>query len=160
MENPAKSMTIIVFSNDMDRAIAAFILATGAAVSGIRVTMFFTFWGLALLRKKHFLRRGKTLVERLFGWMLPEGPGGTVLSKMNFFGAGTAMMKRVMARKNIPRLEELINLAASLDVTLVACTTSMGMMGFEPGELIDGIEVGGVTTYLGSATVSNVNLFI
>jgi len=153
-------MTIIVFSNDMDRAMAAFTLATGAAISGIHVTMFFTFWGLSLLRKKHYFRRGKTLVERMFGWMLPEGPCGTMLSKMNFLGVGTAMMKRVMARKHIPGLDELMAMASSLDVKIVACSTSMGMMGIQAEELIEGIEIGGVTTYLAEATGATVNLFI
>ena len=89
MNEQQKEMTLIVFSNDMDKAMSAFILATGAASSGMRVTMYFTFWGLSLLRKKDYSRRGKTLIERVFGWMLPEGPDGARLSKMNFLGAGT-----------------------------------------------------------------------
>ncbi len=160
MNKPQKRMTLIMFSNDMDKAIAAFILATGAASAGMPVTMYFTFWGLALLRKKNYFRRGKTLVERMFGWMLPEGPEGAKLSKMNILGAGTAMMKSVMKKKKIPGLEDLINMALSLDVKIVACTTSMEMMGIKQEELIENIEIGGVATYLGSARESGVNLFI
>ena len=160
MNEPQKRMTLIMFSNDMDKAMAAFILATGAASAGMNVTMYFTFWGLALLRKRNYFRRGKTLVERMFGWMLPEGPEGTRLSKMNFLGAGTSLMKSVMRKKKIPRLKDLVNMASSLDVKIVACTTSMEIMGIKTEELIDNIEVGGVATYLGDARESAVNLFI
>jgi len=160
MNEPRKRMTLIVFSNDMDKAIAAFILATGAASAGMHVTMYFTFWGLALLRKRNYFRRGKTLVERMFGWMLPEGPEEARLSKMNFLGAGTLLMKSVMKKKKIPGLKDLVNMASSLDVKIVACTTSMEIMGIKPEELIDNIEVGGVATYLGKARDSAVNLFI
>ena len=160
MNEPQKRMTLIVFSNDMDKAMAAFILATGAASAGIHVTMYFTFWGLALLRKRNYFRRGKTLVERMFGWMLPEGPEEARLSKMNFLGAGTLLMKSVMKKKKIPGLNDLVNMASSLDVKIVACTTSMEIMGIKPEELIDNIEVGGVATYLGKARDSAVNLFI
>ena len=153
-------MTLIVFSNDMDKAMAAFILATGAAAGGMDVTLYFTFWGLSLLRKKGYRRSGKTLVERMFGWMLPEGPDGTRLSKLNFLGAGTAMMKGVMKSKKMSRLEDLMGMASSLGVRIVACTTSMEMMGMKAEELMDGIEVGGVATYLGTARDAGVNLFI
>ena len=155
-----KDMTLIVFSNDMDKATAAFILATGAASSGMSVTLYFTFWGLALLRKKNYFRRGKTLVERIFGWMMPEGPDDATLSKMNFFGAGTSLMKSIMKKKKIFQLRDLMNMAAALDIKLVACTTSMEMMGIQREELIDNIEIGGVATYLGKARESAINLFI
>jgi len=160
MDKTQKRMTLIVFSNDMDKAMAAFILATGAASSGMQVTMYFTFWGLTLLRKRNYFRRGKTLVERMFGWILPEGPEGARLSKLNFLGAGTSVMKSVIKKKKLPRLEDLTNMASSLDVKIVACTTSMEMMGIKPEELIDDIEIGGVATYLGEARKSAVNLFI
>jgi peroxiredoxin family protein len=160
MNEKQKEMTLIIFSNDMDKAIAAFILATGAASSGMKVNMFFTFWGLSLLRKKNYSRKGKTLIERVFGSMLPEGPDGTRLSKMNFFGAGTKMMKSIMRKKKIFQLNELMDMAVSLETKIVACTTSMEMMGIKKEELIDNIEVGGVVTYLGSARESAINLFI
>ena len=96
----------------------------------------------------------------MFGWMLPEGPEEARLSKMNFLGAGTSLMKSVMKKKKIPRLKDLVDMASSLDVKIVACTTSMEIMGIKPEELIDNIEVGGVATYLGDARESDVNLFI
>jgi peroxiredoxin family protein len=160
MSEPGKKMTLIVFSNDMDRAMAAFILATGAASSGMEVTVFFTFWGISLLRKENHFTPGKNLIDRMFGWMLPEGPGGTTLSKMNFLGAGTAMMKRVMRDKRMPQLAEYMAMSRSLGVKMVACTTSMGMMGIREEELRDDLEYGGVATYLGEARESEINLFI
>ncbi|MFC1539233.1 DsrE/DsrF/DrsH-like family protein, partial [Candidatus Latescibacterota bacterium] len=132
----------------------------GAASSGMEVTMFFTFWGLSLLRKKNYKRKGKTLVERMFGLMLPEGPDGTRLSKMNFLGAGTKMMKTIMRKKEIFQLNDLMDMAKKLDVNIVACTTSMEMMGIKREELIDDIDIGGVATYLGNAKDSSVSLFI
>jgi peroxiredoxin family protein len=155
-----KKMTLIIFSNDFDKAMAAFILATGALSSGIKVTMFFTFWGLSLLRKENYSGKGKSLIEMMFGWMLPKGIRGVVLSKMNFFGPGTFMMKKVMQKKKIPSLEELMKTAVALNVKMIACTTSMEMMGIKREELIDNIETGGVTTYLGGAVGSEINLFI
>jgi peroxiredoxin family protein len=160
MDEPGKRMTLIVFSNDMDKAMAAFILATGAASSGMQVTMFFTFWGLSLLRKKNPAPHTRTLVEKLFGWMLPKGPDEATLSKMNFLGAGTLMMKDIMRKKRMPRLGEFLEMASSLGVKIVACTTSMEMMGIKKEDLIDGLEIGGVTTYLGAARDSGINLFI
>ena len=160
MKESKKKMTLIVFSNDMDKVMAAFILATGAASAGMDVTMFFTFWGLAILRDKEHRPKPKPLVEKMFGWMLPKGPDGTKISKMNFFGAGTSMMKGVMRSKKMPLADEFMDMAVSMDVKLVACTTSMGIMGITREELIEGIEVGGVATYLGDATESSVNLFI
>jgi len=122
--------------------------------------MFFTFWGLSLLRKKNPAPQTRTLVEKLFGWMLPKGPDDTTLSKMNFFGAGTLMMKDVMRKKNMPQVSDFLNMALSMGVKIVACTTSMGMMGIKKEELIDGLEIGGVITYLGEARDSGINLFI
>jgi peroxiredoxin family protein len=160
MPDRTKSLTIIVFSNDMDRAMASFTIATGAASAGIKVTMFFTFWGLSLLRKKNGSNSAKTVIERMFGWLLPRGPKETRLSKMNFFGAGTTMMKGVMRKKHIASLEELMDMAVSLGVNLVACTTTMEMMGIPQEEMREGIAIGGVMTYLGSAQESQINLFI
>lgn len=159
MNDHNKHMTLIIFSNDMDKAMAAFILATGAASSGMNVTMYFTFWGLSLLRRNvSGLKKG--FIERMFGWMLPHGPRDTKLSKMNFAGAGTAMMRKVMKSKKMPQLHELMDMADMLNVEIVACTTSMNMMGISRDELRDNIEVGGVASYLGNAVDANVNLFI
>ncbi|MFC1693872.1 DsrE/DsrF/DrsH-like family protein [Candidatus Latescibacterota bacterium] len=160
MNGMKKKIALIVFSNDMDKAMAAFILATGAASAGMEVSMYFTFWGLSLLRKKKIHCKGKTLIERMFGWMLPEGPDGAVLSKMNLFGLGTAMMKRVMRKKKMLQLSDLINIAQSLDVKIIACSTSMEMMGIKQEELLDTINVGGVATYLAEASETDINLFI
>ncbi len=160
MNKSNESMTLIVFSNDMDKAMSAFILATGVASTGMKVTMFFTFWGLSLLRKKHYIRKGKTLIERMFGIMLPKGADGTKLSKINFFGIGTLLMKSIMRKKKIPQLEDLMNMAVSLNVKIIACTTSMEIMGIKQDELIDNIDIGGVATYIGEARESAVSLFI
>ncbi len=160
MSETDNSMSLIVFSNDFDKAMAAFILATGAASSGMSVSIFFTFWGLSLLRKDNFSRPGKSLIEKMFGWMLPKGPSGTGLSKMHFMGAGTGMMKSIMKKKNMTSLEELLSMAQALNVRIVACTTSMEMMGMKKEELIDGIDIGGVATYLAASKNSNINLFI
>ena len=160
MNDERKKMTIIVFSNDLDKAMAAFILATGAASAAIEVTMYFTFWGLSLLRKPASKSPQKSFIDRMFGWMLPKGPTGTHLSKMHFLGAGTSMMKGVMRTKKMPQLGELMDMAAAMNVKMVACTTSMGIMGISREELIDPIEIGGVATYLGTARDSAINLFI
>lgn len=152
--------TIIVFSGDMDKAMAAFVIATGAAAMGDAVSMFFTFWGLNVLRKPVAPRVKKSPVEALFGWMMPKGPGRLGLSKMNFGGLGAKMMKVVMKKKNVHTLEELMSQARDMGVKLIACSMSMDVMGLDESELIDGIETGGVATYLGEAEEANVNLFI
>ena len=156
----SKEKTIIVFSNDLDRALAAFIIANGAASMGNKVTMFFTFWGLNILRKKEAAGVKKDAISAAFGAMMPKGPGKLTLSKMNMLGMGTKMMKHVMKNKNVDSLETLIDSALKQGVRLVACTMTMDIMGIKKEELIDGIEEGGVATYLGSADKANVNLFI
>lgn len=160
MNDERKKMTIIVFSNDFDKAMAALILATGAASAAIEVTMYFTFWGLSLLRKEAFKPSGKSFIDRMFGWVLPKGPEGTRLSKMHFLGVGTSMMKGVMRTKKMPQLGELMDMAVAMNVRMVACTTSMSIMGISREELIDRIEIGGVATYLGTARDSAINLFV
>lgn len=152
--------TIIVFSGDLDRALAAFIIANGAAAMGDEVTMFFTFWGLNILRKPDKVPVRKSFLEALFGRMMPRGAGKLGLSRMNFGGLGTAMMKYVMKKKCIASLPELIATAREQGVKLVACTMSMDVMGIRAEELIDGLEFAGVATYLGEADEANVNLFI
>ena len=152
--------TIIVFDGDLDKVLASFIIANGALAMGRPVTMFFTFWGLNALRKPEKQKVKKTAIEKMFGAMLPRGSKKLKLSKMNMGGMGTAMMKRIMKDKNIDSLEELIKKALDNGVKLVACSMSMDVMGIKPEELIDGVEIGGVGTYLGDAEESNVNLFI
>ena len=152
--------TIVVFSGDLDKVLASFIIANGAASMGRPVTMFFTFWGLTVLRKKRAPKVKKTAMESMFGAMLPKGASKLTLSKMNMGGMGTAMMKKIMNDKNVDSLESLIKKAMANGVKIVACTMSMDVMGIKKEELIDGVELGGVGSYLGDAEESNVNLFI
>lgn len=152
--------TIIVFSGDLDKVLASFIIANGAASMGRPVTMFFTFWGLNALRKANAVKPKKSLIEKMFGMMMPEGSTKLKLSKMNMGGMGTAMMKKVMKDKNVDSLEELMKSAMDNGVKLVACTMSMDVMGIRREELIDGVELAGVASYLGDAEMSDVNLFV
>jgi peroxiredoxin family protein/TusA-related sulfurtransferase/rhodanese-related sulfurtransferase len=155
-----KGKTVVVFSADLDRALAAFVIANGAAAMGQEVTMFFTFWGLNILRRKERVATKKNIVEKMFGWMLPKGPEALKLSKLNMGGLGTEMMKRVMKAKNVDSLSELLAAAQENGVKLVACQMSMDMMGIKEEELIDGVEVGGVATYIGETDKGNASLFI
>jgi peroxiredoxin family protein len=152
--------TIIVFSGDLDKAMAAFIIANGAAAMGDEVTMFFTFWGLNILRRPGKAPAKKSLLQAMFGAMMPRGAGRLGLSKMNFGGMGAGMMKTVMKSKKVATLPELMASAREQGVKLVACTMSMDVMGFSEAELIDGLEFAGVASYLGEADEANVNLFI
>ncbi|MCR5033948.1 MAG: FAD-dependent oxidoreductase [Clostridia bacterium] len=152
--------TIIVFDGDMDKVLASFIIANGALAMGRPVTMFFTFWGLTALRKAQKLPIKKNFMEKMFGMMLPRGPRNLKLSTMNMGGMGTAMMKGIMKDKNIDSLEDLMKKAMNSGVKIIACSMSMDVMGIREEELIDGVEIGGVGTYLGAAEESNVNLFI
>jgi len=153
--------TIIVFSGDFDKALAAFIIANGAAAMGDDVTMFFTFWGLNILRKPTKVATGhKDPLQAMFARMMPRGAGKLGLSKMNFAGAGPRMMKRVMKHHNVMSLDELIATAREQGVTMEACTMSMDVMGIHAEELIDGLEFVGVASYLERADEAGVNLFI
>lgn len=152
--------TMVVFSGDLDKVLASFIIANGAAAMGRPVTMFFTFWGLNALRRSDRQQIKKPLVEKLFGVMMPRGTKKLKLSKMNMAGMGTAMMKKVMKDKNVDSLEMLMKQAMANGVKLVACTMSMDVMGITKEELIDGVELAGVASYLGDAEESDVNLFI
>jgi len=152
--------TIIVFSGDLDKAMASLIIANGAAAMGDEVTMFFTFWGLNILRKAQKVRVKKDFMARLFGWMMPRGAEKLGLSKLNFGGIGAGMMKKIMKKKNVNTLSELLESAQAMGVRLIACTMSMDVMGLQKEELIDGIEYAGVAYYLGEADAANVNLFI
>lgn len=152
--------TMVVFSNDLDRAIASFIIANGAASMGRNVTMFFTFWGLNILRKNDKVNVKKDLFGKMFGLMMPRGSKKLSLSKMNMGGLGAKMIRNVMKNKNVASLEELIQSAVSNGVNLVACNMSMDVMGIKKEELIDGVKIGGVATFLGSAEDSDMSLFI
>lgn len=152
--------TIVVFSGDLDKAMAAFIIANGAAAMGKKVTLFFTFWGLNILRKPDNPPVKKSFLDSMFGLMMPKGSRALSLSKMNMLGLGTAMMRHVMKSKNVSSLEELIASAQASGIEIVACQMSMDVMGLKQEELIDGIKIGGVGYYLSEAEDSNVNLFI
>ena len=158
--NPDKDKTIVVFSGDMDKVMASFIIANGAAAMGKKVTMFFTFWGLSALRKRPSPKVPKGLIEHAFGLMLPKGVAHMGISKWNMGGMGGAMMRWVMKQKNVDSLQDLMETAMKNGVTIQACSMSMDVMGIKPEELIDGIEIVGVGTYLGAAETANHNLFI
>ena len=152
--------TLVVFSNDLDRAIASFIIANGAAAMGRQVTMFFTFWGLNVLRRPEPVPVKKNLIERAFSAMMPRGSTRLRLSQMNMLGAGPKFIRHLMDQKGVGQLEMLIHQARKAGVKLVACQMSMDLMGIRQEELIDGVELGGVATYLAAAEQSNVNLFV
>jgi peroxiredoxin family protein len=152
--------TIIVFSGDLDKVLAAYVLATGAAAAGLETSMFFTFWGLSVLKKKGAVGGSKNAMERMFSLMTPSGSESLGTSKMNYFGAGAIMLRKMMKDKQIATLEELMAVAADLNVKLIACTMSMDAMGIDKEELIDGLTYGGVATYMADAVRSRVTLFI
>ncbi|HZG81313.1 MAG TPA: DsrE/DsrF/DrsH-like family protein [Brevibacillus sp.] len=152
--------TIVLFSGDLDKAIAAFIIANGAAAYDHDVTIFFTFWGLNTMRKDEVVNVKKNWLEKAFGWMMPRGPKKLGLSKMNMLGMGPAMIKHVMKKHNALSLPQLIELAQEQGVKLVACTMTMDLLGLQKEELVDGMEFAGVAAYLGDATQAKVNLFI
>lgn len=157
-KNNNKSM--IVFSNDLDKAIASFIIANGAAAMGRKVTMFFTFWGLNILRKPEAHNVKKDFISRMFGVMMPKGSKKLSLSKMNMAGMGPRMIRYLMNKKDIFSLEALIEQAKSSGIEFVACNMSMDIMGIKKEELIDGVTIGGVASFLGSAEESDMSLFI
>ncbi len=152
--------TLVVFSGELDKAIAAFIIANGAAAMGNKVTMFFTFWGLNILRRHEVADVRKSLLDHMFGFMMPRGTKRLGLSKMNMGGMGPRLIRHVMKSKNVETLEDLIDKAKEQGVRLVACSMSMDVMGFKQEEFIDGVEIGGVAYFLDSADRSNVSMFI
>ena len=161
MSEQSQKVSIVVFSGEMDKVMAAFIIATGAAASGMEVDMFFTFWGLSALRKTKVRAKGKSLVEKMFGVMLPKGAERLGLSKMNMMGLGTMMMKNVMRQKKVASLPELIEIAEQLGVSMHACEMSMNVMGIKREELLDSVkDVVGVASYIADASRSEVTLFI
>lgn len=155
-----KNKTLICFSDNLDRAIATFILANGAAATGGKVSIFFTFWGLNVIKKKHGPAVKKTFTEKMFARMLPKSSDGLSLSKMNMMGIGSKMIRGIMKKKNIDSLESLIQQAMANGVEFIACQMTMDMMGIKKEELLDGVTVGGVASYMQKAEESKVNLFI
>lgn len=160
--SPEDKLSMIVFSGDLDKALAAFIIATGATAMGMDVVMFFTFWGTPILRDKTKKVGGKDFMGKMFGSMLPTGTGDVKLSKMNMGGMGTAMMKSLMKKKNIASLEDFIPLADELGVRIFVCEMSMDLMGFKREEMIQysNMDFCGVAKFLEEASNSKVQLFL
>lgn len=152
--------TLVVFSGDLDKVLAAFVIATGAAAAGLETSMFFTFWGLSVLKKKGASRPKHGLKEKMFAMMSPESSESLGVSQMNYFGVGAKMLRSMMKEKGISTLEELMEMATDLDVKRIACTMSMDAMGIEKEELVDGLEYGGVAAYMADAARSRVTLFV
>jgi peroxiredoxin family protein len=152
--------TLVVFSGNLDKAIASFIIADGAAAMGRKVTMLFTFWGLNILRKPTGGKIKKDFLGRMFGMMMPKGPQKLKLSQMSMGGLGGKMIRYIMKKNNIASLEELIEQGINQGIRIIACSMSMDLMGIKKEELIDGIEMGGVATYLAAAETADTNLFI
>lgn len=152
--------TLVVFSGDLDKAIASFIIATGAASMGKEVTMFFTFWGLNVLKRKDKPNVSKDTMEKMFDFMLPSHSGKLPLSQMNMGGMGPKMINQIMKKNNVDDLDTLIKNAINMGVKVVACAMSMDLMGIKKEEFIDGVEIGGVASYLGATEDSGLNLFI
>jgi peroxiredoxin family protein len=151
---------LVVFSGDLDKVLAGFVIATGAAAAGLETSMFFTFWGLAALKKKGAASGQKNVMERMFALMTPSSTQSLGTSRMNFLGMGAVMLRKMMKDKQIASLEELMQLAGELGVKMIACTMSMDAMGVGKEELIDGLEYGGVATFMADAASSRVTLFI
>lgn len=155
-----RGKTLILFSDDLDKALATFVLANGAAATGQKVSIFFTFWGLNVLKKMQKPRTEKDIFGKMFGMMLPSNSLKLKLSKMNMMGMGSRMMRFLMKRKGIDSLESLRSQALAQSVEFIACQMSMDMMGIRREELLDEVTIGGVATYMERADKANVNLFI
>ncbi|WP_102349081.1 DsrE/DsrF/DrsH-like family protein [Bacillus sp. Marseille-P3661] len=155
-----KSTNIILFSGEYDKAMAAYIIANGAAAYDHKVTIFHTFWGLNALRKDELVPVKKGFLEKMFGKMMPRGADKLGLSNMHFAGMGPKMIKSVMKKHNATSLPDLIEMAKMQDVKLVACQMTVDLLGFQQEELMDGVEFAGVAAYLADAENGNVNLFI
>lgn len=158
--NGGRNKTFIVFSDDLDKALASFVLANGAASTGQKVSMFFTFWGLNIIKKKEKPAVEKDLFGKMFGMMLPSNSQKLTLSKLNMFGIGSKMMRHIMKEKKIESLETLMKQAEEAGVEFIACQMSMDVMGVKREELMDELTVGGVATYMERAEHANLNLFI
>lgn len=155
-----KKTTIVLFSGDYDKVMAAYIIANGAAAYDHEVTIFHTFWGLNALRKDEPVQVKKSFMEKMFGKMMPRGPEKMGLSKMNMAGIGPKMIKDIMKKHNTMPVSDLIAMAKEQDVKLVACQMTVDLLGFKQEEIIDGVEFAGVASYLADASDGNVNLFI
>jgi peroxiredoxin family protein len=156
---PDDKIALIIFSGDLDKVLAGFIIATGAAAVGQDVSMFFTFWGLSAVKKTTVLG-GKGLFEKMMAVMSPDNSESLPVSKMNYFGIGAKMLRKMMADKNVESLEQMIAMAQEMGVKMLACEMSRDVMGISDEELIDGLEPAGVASFLGESLTSRTNLFI
>ncbi len=152
-------VALVVFSGDLDRVLAAFVIATGAATMGQQVSMFFTFWGLSVLKKTTEFS-GKTLFQKMMALMSPGSSKSLPVSKMNYFGVGAKMLRSMLKEKNVNSLEEMISLARELGVRMIACEMSRDVMGIKESELVAGLEYGGVASFLGDSLKARTSLFI
>lgn len=152
-------LAMVVFSGDLDKAIASFIIATGAAAMGLEVSMFFTFWGLSVIKKQTKFA-GKNILEQGFAAMLPGSSKNLSLSQMSFLGAGSKIIRKLMRDHDVASLEELIGLAQEFGVRMVACEMSQELLGIHDDELMDGVDHGGVATFMGDAARAKASLFI
>lgn len=158
--SPAKNKTMVVFSDELDRALASLVIANGAAATGSKVTLFFTFWGLNVIKKAHKPKVQKDLMGKMFSKMMASSADDLKLSKMNMMGLGSKMMKKRMMAKKVDSLEDLLKTAMANGVEMIACQMSMDVMGVDKDELLEGVSIGGVASYLEEAEKSNINLFI
>lgn len=160
-ETSVQRMTIIVFSGELDKAMAAFILATTAAAMNVQVTMFFTFWGLNIVKKDRGSIKSRGIMRRMLNWMNRGGVSRLPLSKFHMLGLGTWMMKRLMRESRVPSIDEFITMAHQSGVRMLACSTSLGVMGIDVTAFRPEVEtVCGAAAYLGNALDAKVNLFI
>jgi peroxiredoxin family protein len=161
-KTPDDKLSMIVFSGDLDKALASFIIATGAVAMGLEAVMFFTFWGTPLLRAKNKKVGGKDTMSKMFGTMLPKGTSEVKLSKMNMAGMGTAMMKSLMKKKNVASLEQMLEMAEELGVKIYVCEMTMDLMGFKREEMIQykDLTYCGVAKFMEEANNSRIQLFI
>ena len=159
-ESGGKGKTFILFSDDLDKTLATFVLANGAAATGEKVTVFFTFWGLNAIKKEQKPKVKKDFFGKMFGMMLPSDSRKLKLSKMNMGGIGSKMMRHIMKQKGVDSLESLRQQAIDNGVEFIACQMSMDVMGVKREELLDCVSIGGVATYMERADQANMNLFI
>ena len=159
---PDNKISMVVFSGELDKILASFVIATGAAAMGMEVVMFFTFWGTTVLRDKMKNVGGKDIMSKMFGTMLPKGTGAVKLSKMNMGGMGTVMMKSLMKKKNVASIEDMIEMSGELGVQIYVCEMSMDLMGFKREEFIEypKMDFCGVAKFMEDAQNSKIQLFI
>ena len=156
---PEDKVALVIFSGELDKVLAAFVIANGAAAMGQEVSMFFTFWGLSVLKKKNSLT-DKGIFQKMMATMSPGKSEDLPVSKMNYFGIGAKMLRQMMAEKNVDSLEDMISLAKEMGITMIACEMSRDVMGINDDELVDGLERGGAAAFLSESLTSKTNLFI